>query len=76
MIYYNSWDKKCKSHFGAVVKDTAVTFTVYSDNCFEAFLVIEGKELKMEKADNTFSVTYKAENLGPVFYYFRLTSNN
>lgn len=76
MIYYNSWDKKCKSHFGAVTKDTEVTFTVYSDNCFEAYLCIDGKELKMEKTDNAFSITYRAEKLGPILYYFRLTANN
>lgn len=76
MIYYNSWDEKCKSVFGAVVKDTEVTFTVYSDNCHEAFLCIDGKEFMMEKENNAFSITYKAEKLGPVFYYFRLTSNN
>ena len=76
MIYYNSWDKKCKSHFGAVVKGTEVSFTVYSDNCFEAYLCIEDKALKMDKNGHTFSISYKAEKLGPVFYCFRLTSNN
>ena len=76
MIYYNSWDKKCKSHFGAVVKGTEVSFTVYSDNCFEAYLCIEDKELKMDKNGHVFSISYKAEKLGPVFYCFRLTSNN
>lgn len=76
MIYYNSWDEKCKSVFGAVVKDTEVTFTVYSDNCLEAFLVIDNQELKMDKEGNSFSITYKAEKIGPMFYCFRLTSNN
>ena len=32
MIYYNSWDKKCKSVFGAVVKGENVTFTVLEHN--------------------------------------------
>lgn len=76
MIYYNSWDKKCRSVFGAVTKGTEITFTVFTDNCFEGFLCIEDKELQMDKKDNSYSVTWKAEKCGPVFYYFRLTANN
>ena len=76
MIYYNSWDIKCKSHFGAVTKGEEVTFTVLSDNCFEAFLCIDNQELKLDKNGNSFSVVYKAEKLGPIPYYFRLTANN
>ena len=76
MIYYNSWDKKCKSVFGAVVKGENVTFTVFSDNCTECVLCIDNEEIKMEKKDNRFFCTYKAEKCGPLFYFFRLVSNN
>ncbi len=76
MIYYNSWDTKCKSIFGAVVKDTEVTFTVFTDNCTESYLCIDNTEIKMEKKDNSFSCTYKAEKCGPLSYFFRLISNN
>ena len=76
MIYYNSWDKKCKSVFGAVVKGENVTFTVFSDNCTECYLCIDNTEIKMEKKDKSFICTYKAEKCGPLFYFFRLISNN
>ena len=76
MIYYNSWDKKCKSVFGAVVKNTEVTFTVFTDNCTDCYLCIDDIEIKMEKKDNSFFCTYKAEKCGPLFYFFRLVSNN
>ena len=71
MIYYNSCDKKCKSVFGAVVKDENVTFTVFTDNCTECFLCIDNEEKKMEKKDNIFFCAYAEEK--PVSRMLRTT---
>ncbi len=76
MVYFNSWDEKCKKPFGAITKDSKACFTVFSDSCDKCYIVLNGKEIEMEKSDGKFSKEITFNSLELVFYYFRLISQN
>lgn len=76
MIYYNSWDNKCKQPFGAAVEGDTVKFTVFSDSCTEGYLCIDDKEIKLEKNGNFFSAQVSLFKAGLKFYHFKMITNN
>ena len=76
MVYFNSWDEKCKSPFGAIKKDSKACFTVFSDSCDKCYIVLNGIETEMEKGEGKFTKEVEFNTLELVFYYFRLISQN
>ncbi len=76
MVYFNSWDEKCKTPFGAIEKDSKACFTVFSDSCDKCYIVLNGNEIEMEKCSDGFTKEIKFESLELVFYYFRLITQN
>ncbi|MBR3942014.1 MAG: glycoside hydrolase family 13 protein, partial [Clostridia bacterium] len=75
VVEFNSWDLKHKSPFGAVSCDTSVSFSLFAEECDNAYLCIQnGNELSMKQEGDWFHITLTPKDAGLVFYYFKLHS--